>query len=328
MDTFLSRRDVLKSAGVAAAGIALASAAPALASGLALNRRVTEPGRRRVLRLGHLTDIHVQPELHANEGMVACLRHVLAQKDKPELILTGGDAVMDAFGQAEPRARLLFEMWKKILKDECPLPMEHCIGNHDIWGWDKKHSKLTGDEPNYGKKWAMEVYGVAKPYRSFDRAGWHFVVLDTVYPNGDGYFGRLDDEQFEWLKGDLAAVKAGTPVLVLSHIPIVTAGAFFDTDPKDKGDWTIPRARMLEDAWRLKDLFGAHRNVRLCLSGHIHLQDRVDYNGVTYLCDGAVSGAWWKGKNHECDAGYAMINLFDDGSFEHEYVNYGWVARP
>jgi len=49
------------------------------------------------------------------------------------------------------------------------------------------------------------------------------------------------------------------------------------------------------DAAKIKDLFAKHKNVKLCLSGHLHLVDRVDYNGVTYLCDGAVCGGWWKG---------------------------------
>ena len=74
-------------------------------------------------------------------------------------------------------------------------------------------------------------------------------------------------------------------------------------------------------------LFERHRNVRTCLSGHIHEVDRVDYQGVSYYCNGAVSGAWWKGKHHDCSEGYAMMNLYDDGTVEREYVPYGWRAR-
>ncbi len=83
---------------------------------------------------------------------------------------------------------------------------------------------------------------------------------------------------------------------------------------------------MHKDCLELKDLFAQHPNVKLCLSGHLHLLDRVDYNGVTYLCNGAVSGNWWKGRHKDCDEGYAVIDLYDDGSFEHQYVKYGWKA--
>ncbi len=48
------------------------------------------------------------------------------------------------------------------------------------------------------------------------------------------------------------------------------------------------------------------------------------YNGVTYISNGAVSGNWWKGKRYATQNGYAMVNLYDDGSFNNEYVTYGW----
>ena len=83
---------------------------------------------------------------------------------------------------------------------------------------------------------------------------------------------------------------------------------------------------MHTDCMKLKDLFAKHPNVKLCLSGHLHLLDRVDYNGVTYLCNGAVSGSWWNGRHKDCDEGYAVVDLYDDGSFEQEYVKYGWKA--
>jgi hypothetical protein len=73
-------------------------------------------------------------------------------------------------------------------------------------------------------------------------------------------------------------------------------------------------------------LFKQHTNVKACISGHIHLVDRVDYLGVTYMCGGAVCGAWWKGSRfNECDPGYSLIDLYDDGSVERQYVAYGWV---
>jgi 3',5'-cyclic-AMP phosphodiesterase len=70
-----------------------------------------------------------------------------------------------------------------------------------------------------------------------------------------------------------------------------------------------------------------HPNVKLCLSGHTHLVDRLDYTGVSYFCNGAVSGAWWKGAWQGCEPGYALVNLYDDGSFEREYVVYGAKAK-
>ena len=81
------------------------------------------------------------------------------------------------------------------------------------------------------------------------------------------------------------------------------------------------------DARRIKDLFAKHPNVRLCLSGHEHLVDQVTYNTTTYCCNGAVSGAWWKGSYHECAPGYGLIDLYDDGSFYNQYVVHGWQPK-
>ncbi len=320
----LNRRELL-AAGGAAAALAMLGSPVGRASAAA--GAAPAGDRKRVLRLAHLTDIHVQPERRAAEGLAACLRHVQAQADRPELILTGGDLIMDSMGANEARTRTQWDVFAKVFQEECRLPVEHCIGNHDVWGWDRKDSATDGSEARWGKKWVMEQLGLARPYRSFDRAGWHFIVLDSTFPKDDGYTARLDDEQFEWLAGDLAKTDAKTPVLVLSHIPILAACTFFDGDCEKSGDWQVPGAWMHVDARRIKDLFRKHPNVKLCLSGHIHLVDRVDYLGVTYLCNGAVCGGWWKGPNQEFSEGYGLVNLFSDGTLESEYVTFGWKAE-
>lgn len=312
----ISRRSLL-AAGASAAVLTL---------GLT-TARAAKPARS--LRLAHLTDIHVQTELAADQGFAACLKHVQALADRPELILTGGDSIMDSFAQPRARTATQWNTWHQALDAHCGLPVESCIGNHDIWGWDKVASKTTGDEPLHGKKRAIEALKLSGRYRSFDKAGWHFVVLDSTQPGAKpgSYTAYLDDEQFDWLGKDLAAVKAGTPVLVMSHIPILSAAAFFDGENAKSGDWRVPGAWMHIDAAKIKDLFAKHPNVKVCLSGHLHLVDRVDYNGVTYLCDGAVCGGWWKGNYHECAPGYAVLDLYPDGSFERQYVTYGWEPK-
>ncbi|GAB4312927.1 MAG: hypothetical protein Kow0059_03810 [Candidatus Sumerlaeia bacterium] len=257
--------------------------------------------------------------------MAACLRHAQSLSDPPDVIFNGGDMIMDALHADAGRTRLLWDLWRKILKDECSLPVVHCIGNHDVWGWDKSKSGATGREPLYGKNWVMDVLGLDRRYWSFDQAGWHFIVLDSTHTHdSQTYTAKLDDEQWEWLRTDLAGTPPGTPICVMSHIPVLSACAYFDGDNEKGGDWCVPNAWMHIDARRIKDLFTEHPNVRLCLSGHIHLLDRVDYNGVTYLCNGAVSGNWWKGVYDRTPPGYAVVDLYDDGSFTHMYLTFGW----
>ncbi len=318
----ITRRGAIKAAGVAAGAMML----PGPGGTEACGQTDTAGGRRRVLRFAHLTDIHVKPERGGGLGMAAALRHAQSLDDPPELIVTGGDGIMDALAQTRSRTEQLWDLWDGVLKNDCSLPVEHCVGNHDIWGWQKDKSETTGDEPLWGKNWAMERYGMDMPYRSFDRAGWHFIVLDSVQPNPNGvYIAKLDEAQYAWLADDLQKVDPATPIIVVSHIPIVAVTPMFYDDFFKEGRIQIPAEFVHTDMHRIKDLFYKHKNIKLCLSGHMHMVDRVEYLGVTYICGGAVSGAWWGGNWHEFEEGYGVIDLYDDGGFDYQYVPYGWT---
>lgn len=308
-----TRRDVI------AGGIAVgaASVLPTAAAG-------SQPKTKRAIRIAHLTDIHVQPERKAGEGMAETLKQVNSLKDKPDLILTGGDHIMDAFGAGYDRVKTQWDLYSKVLKAENSLPLEPCIGNHDVWSFAKREGEEAAKE---GKKWAMESLGLTSRYRSFDRKGWHFVVLDSTFPHEAGYKGKLDEDQFEWLTEDLAKTPSTTPILILSHIPIICFCAVFDGDNEKSGDWQVPGAWMHIDARRIKDLFAKHPNIKTAISGHIHLIDRVDYNGISYYCNGAVCGGWWGGSYQECAPGFALMDLYTDGRVECQYVPTGWKAQ-
>ncbi len=40
-----------------------------------------------------------------------------------------------------------------------------------------------------------------------------------------------------------------------------------------------------------------------------------------------MCGAWWKGAYQECEPGYALVDLYSDGSFDNRYVRFGWKAE-
>lgn len=300
----------------------------ASAAGLTLPTLATaNPAPKRAVRIAHLTDIHVQPERGAIKGFEAALVHAQSQKDKPQMVMTGGDLVMDSLGATPERLKTEWDIYTSVLKQHCSLPVEHCLGNHDVWGWNDIGK--YGKESKFGKLYAQDRLALDAPYRSFDRAGWHFIVLDSTHrkAEGNGYIARLDDKQFEWLADDLAKTPKTTPVFVLSHIPIISVCSMFDGENEKTGNWVVPGSWMHIDARRIKDLFKKHPNVKLCVSGHEHLRDQVVYNDVTYVCAGAVSGGWWGGDYYECTYGYSLIDLYRDGTFRTEYVPYGWKTQ-
>ncbi|CAN5306851.1 metallophosphoesterase [soil metagenome] len=317
-----SRRDLLKTAGVAAAATMLGSTA------CATSKATSEPtaaGRKKVLTVAHITDIHVKPTPVAEAGMRACLKHINARAERPDVIFNGGDLIMDALGATAEKTQIQWDLAKKILSEENTIQIEHCIGNHDIWGWHKEDAKTTGSEPLYGKAWVLKELNLANRYRSFDRAGWHFIVLDSVQDRGDGgYKPVIDEEQFAWLEKDLAATDPNTPIAMLSHVPIMGVGPyFFKEEIVVNYQFNVIGALMHQDVHRLKTLFFQHKNIRLCLSGHVHLLDDCTYNGIRYISNGAVCGNWWSGDFHETKPGYAIVTLYDDGTADNEYIAYG-----
>lgn len=304
----LSRRDLLAGSGLAALG-ALPGRGEAKA-----------PRKRRVLRIAHITDLHVQPERGAALGMERCLDH--AQGQRPDLLFMGGDQVMDCLVADRARAKQQWDVYNAVMRANAAVPVVQAVGNHDVFGWG--NPGCTKAERAFGKDLALDQMGLSRGYRSFDRAGWHFVVLDSVHPcRGRGYTARLDDDQFDWLSDDLAQAK-GKPVVVLSHIPILSAAAYFHGQNERTGNWHVPGAWMHIDARRIKDLFERRGNVVACLSGHIHLVDRLNFEGTRYYGNGAGCGGWWGGPFQNVGPGYGLVDLYSDGTIENRYVEYGW----
>ena len=265
-------------------------------------------------RVAHLTDLHINPDPVSMRGVERAFAS--AQAHKPDLILLGGDMIMDGVDADYGWAVKQWDVFRRVVRDSSSLPCEACLGNHDLWGG------LTPSRPARihaaAKEMALDKLGLAKSYRSFDRGGWHFVILDSILIGNSGYTAQLDEAQYAWLVQDLTKVPAGRPILVLTHVPIIAVCSFFDGPNDHPSGWQVPGTLMHTDARRLKDLFRSH-NVKLCLSGHIHLADVVRYLGVTYACSGAVCSGWWKGRNQEFGNGYAVIDLHPDGRFDYGY---------
>jgi 3',5'-cyclic-AMP phosphodiesterase len=171
----------------------------------------------------------------------------------------------------------------------------------------------------------LEELKLTERFYSYDSNGWRFIVLDSSFyapSQPRGYMARLDEEQFAWLASTLASTPSDTHVAIFSHIPIISFSPFFDGDNETSGMWQVPGEWMHIDARRIKDLFHKHANIRLCLSGHIHLQDEVRYLGIRYFCNGAVSGGWWKGNYQEFPPAYALVDFYEDGSVSNQMIPY------
>ena len=271
------------------------------------------------LRIAHLTDIHLYPNSAAEAGLRACLDHLLEfTQGRVDFVLGGGDLIMDALKRKPEEIDAQWELWHRIQKDYPQLKFYHCIGNHDVTG---------SLPPSQAKKRALMELKLDNPYYHFKFKNWNFIVLDSTHikPDGSWYTALLDDEQYNWLVDLLLQINKEEPILILSHIPILGATPFLDGNNAKTGDWIVPGAWMHLDAKKIITLFHKHNNVKICLSGHIHLFEQLLYNNIYYYCNGAVSGNWWQGTPYEqTENGYAYLELFEDGTHSLEYLNFKW----
>lgn len=311
-----NRREFIRK--VALSG-ALAGVAPSL---IASTPAGLPKDTARSLRIAHITDVHMIDREHAEKYFATVLKEINSMKDKPDLIINTGDTVMDENKQTRETVQARWNSWNKIVSAENRIPMKSALGNHDVWyGPDEILDLEYKKDKRYGKQWAIDELKMPHRYYSFEMKGWYFIGLDSI--NGeDGY--QLDDEQFVWLEKELAKAQ-GKPVLVFNHVPIMSMGALlYYTKRKPLTEVTFPSGDMHNDHQRIKDLFFKNKNVKVCLSGHVHYIDAVEYLGVKYLCNGAVSGNWWGSPLalDEFPPVYSLLDLYPDGSSKQQLVYY------
>ncbi|MBC7934093.1 MAG: metallophosphoesterase [Rhizobacter sp.] len=276
--------------------------------------------KKKSFSIAHITDIHVKPGAEPENGMAKALQSV--QASRPDFIVNTGDCIMDALEADKAKTTTQWNLFNTIMKAENKLPVYSCIGNHDIWGWFNKDEQLKQDKV-YGKQWAVNELQLPGRYYHIEKNNWAFIFLDSTQLNpAGGYIANLDSQQMEWLSSLLNTLTAKN-VCIFSHIPILSicAGLFFNKTQPD-GDLLIKRNLMHTDFFQLNSIFFKHKNIRACISGHIHMQDDIMYAGIRYLCNGAISGNWWHGSFNGFEPAYAMLDFFDDGSIIRKMIQY------
>ena len=59
---------------------------------------------------------------------------------------------MDSLEADKQKTQTQWDLFHSVLQKENSLPIYHCIGNHDVWGWFIKENKPEADKL-YGKQW-------------------------------------------------------------------------------------------------------------------------------------------------------------------------------
>lgn len=275
-------------------------------------------------RFAFVTDIHAQPELAADTGWKRCVDAVNRFPERIDFAITGGDLVMDALEATSERIATEWAVFDAGLRN-LKIPCFHTIGNHDIGGWSRL-GKLPKDAAEYGKSAFLTRFGQDTAYHSHTHGGWQFIHLDSIAldPATGDYYGWIDEQQEAWLKAELDRVGRKTPVVVITHIPFFSVWNQMHADPRRAEN---PKS-LVNNAHHIQKLLQGY-NVRLVLSGHGHVVERIDlahFNRTTFIQGGAVCGRWWKGRVAGSPEGFGVVTCHPDGRFEFAYHDYGWKA--
>ena len=303
--TMLNRRQLL-------AGVSSVAAAASLPFRLAASASPAND----TFQFLFITDCHIQPELDAAHGTYSAFRR--ARLIKADFTIQGGDHVFDAAAVTRRRASSLFDLYGKTEQD-LGMKVHHTIGNHDYFSI--LGTAVPSEDPQYGKGMYEERFG--KTYYSFDHKHCHFVVLDSIHPlPGPSFEGRIGDDQLTWLRNDLGALAPGTPILVVSHIPLVTAIAAYIA-PASPIHKYIPLLSVVNSAQTI-ELFRGH-NVIAVLQGHNHVNETVVWKGIPFITGGAVCGNWWHGPYMDTPEGFTAVSVAGNTVTTH-YETYGFKS--
>ncbi|AFL90055.1 putative phosphohydrolase [Terriglobus roseus DSM 18391] len=264
----------------------------------------------------HVTDTHLQPELHAAAGCAMAFKK--ARTLHADFAIQGGDHIFDGLAVPAARSTELYSLYAET-EQQLGLKTYHAIGNHDVVGLNPK-SGMSPQDAGFGKSYFQDHVGPL--YQSFDHKGVHFIVLDSIGIAPDrSYYGFIDDAQIAWLKADLAKQSPATPIIVTTHMPLVTA---FPQYMEMQAPLAVRNTLSVSNAYQIYPLFEG-KNVIGVLQGHTHINERVEWKGVQYLTSGAVCGNWWEGARMGFAEGFTVCTV-RNGRLTTHYETYGFKA--
>jgi len=298
-----------------------ATLAGAAAAAAVLPRRATwaaPGGPRESLRVVFYTDVHTRVEWETPRALEMAAGAINACA--ADLVIAGGDLITEGFQTSS--AEVLEPRWQAYLVMHGAIRprVEPVIGNHDLVA----ALPSDGGEPAADPRAAFRRHlGVKQTYRSFDAGGYRFLLLDAVDIVGGGlsYEGRVSDEQLAWLGGVLEQTPAGTPLVLASHLPLLT-GFYQATEGATAA---APRNRAVVNSLDVLELLAGH-DLRLVLQGHLHVEETLRWQQTRFITGGALCGKWWRGSWHGTGPGFGVVTLGRD-RIDWEYRDYGWTPR-
>lgn len=285
----IDRRSFIRNASIAGAGLLMASRGLGAVSTWAIPPSLSAGARP--LTFGIISDLHHLTFKVSEEARItAFMDQVLSVN--PDFIIQNGDFFQPS------GAKAIMDQWNRF-----PGPKYHVLGNHDMDACDKAT--------------IMGIWGMTKPYYSFDQGGYHFVVMDRNFlrkPDGSlvdyasSNWGPLaspfrsfsDAAQLSWLTQDLSANKL--PVIVFMHQPVFLSQWFTELGNADE-------ILAIFDTANLAAASGTNGKVCAVFMGHDHDDRYGERAGVHYFMLNSASYAYLDGAYYYKDSLFSFVTL-------------------
>ncbi len=244
----------------------------------------TEPA----VRFGLVTDLH-----HADKPPRGT-RHYRESREKfaeastafrearPDFVVELGDLI-DAAESVEVEQQYLTTINREFsaVSDD----RHYVLGNHCV-------DTLTKEE-------FLGEVGQERSYYSFDRGGFHFVILDSCFRSDGEPYGRKNFEwtdpnvppaELDWLQNDLKST--GQPVIVFAHQRL-----------------DVSNNHGVKNNAEVREILEANGKVLAVFQGHSHKNDLKEIGGIPYC----TLVAMVEGSGAE-SSGYSLAELYPDAS--------------
>jgi calcineurin-like phosphoesterase family protein len=207
------------------------------------------------VRIGIMTDVHKDIMHDADQRLQAFIHAMTAVN--PDFIIELGD-----FCQPKAANKDFLTIWNKY-----PGEKYHVLGNHDMDGGFSRDSTVA----------FLQSPG---RYYSFDKDGFHFVVLDgnDVDPSPNrpaGYSHFFGREQQDWLAKDLQRSK--NPTVIFTHQPLISK-----KENSKEIISVITESRIKNPAGR----------VIACFNGHNHADQVYKMHDIWFIQVNSMSNEW------------------------------------
>jgi predicted phosphodiesterase len=240
------------------------------------------------LRIGLITDLHYADKAPAGTRHY---RETLAkleeagnqfEQDKPAFVVELGDLIdaADSVDVELSYLKTINQEFSTICKER-----HYVLGNHCVDTLNKAEF-LDGIQQE-------------KSFYSFDRGGFHFVVLDSCFRSDGQPYGRKNFQwndpnipihELEWLEGDLKA--NDHPVIVFAHQRL-----------------DVSTSHGVKNNAQVRELLESSGRVLAVLQGHSHQNDLKEIGGIHYCT--LVAMVEGSGEDNN---GYSIMDLEPNGT--------------